>query len=335
MANPFDTFEKKKPFLVCVDSDGCAMDTMDIKHFRCFGPCMVREWNLEQWQQPILTRWNEINLYSMTRDVNRFKGLAIALAEIDQQYTAISGLADLTNWVETSSALSNSALEQAIADTGSECLRKALHWSQQVNASTNQLDESLKKPFSGAAEGLAAAANFADVAVVSSANRDAVLEEWGKYGLLDHVDLVLAQDAGSKQHCIAMLLEKGYAPDHVLMVGGAPTSLRRRPVVRILRVGDKSLLHQYRGTGCLFQHSKAFQIPHAVIGTVHQNFPLSFIIGKTNAVCSAKAMTGAFHLLGDALGKRHGLLCPNSAGRRGKTFKSVGGTVPVAVAMNA
>ena len=31
------------------------------------------------------------------------------------------------------------------------------------------------------------------MAVVSSANRDAVLEEWGKYGLLDHVDLVLAQ----------------------------------------------------------------------------------------------------------------------------------------------
>ena len=57
---------------------------------------------------------------------------------------------------------------------------------------------------------------------VSSANRDAVLEEWGKYGLLDHVDLALAQDAGSKQHCIAMLLEKGYTPDHVMMVGGAP-----------------------------------------------------------------------------------------------------------------
>ena len=73
-----------------------------------------------------------------------------------------------------------------------------------------------------ASQGLAAAAEFADVAVVSSANRDAVLEEWGKYGLLDHVDLVLAQDAGSKQHCIAMLLGKGYAPDHVLMVGDAP-----------------------------------------------------------------------------------------------------------------
>ena len=55
-------FQKQKDFLVCVDSDGCAMDTMDIKHFRCFGPCMVEEWGLEAWEKPILDRWNEINL---------------------------------------------------------------------------------------------------------------------------------------------------------------------------------------------------------------------------------------------------------------------------------
>lgn len=29
-------FAKRKDYLVCVDSDGCAMDTMDIKHFKCF-----------------------------------------------------------------------------------------------------------------------------------------------------------------------------------------------------------------------------------------------------------------------------------------------------------
>ena len=153
MAEIFDTFEKRHDFLICVDSDGCAMDTMDIKHFRCFGPCMVHEWELEQWQEPILARWNEINLYSMTRGVNRFKGLAIALAEIDQQYKTIPGLSDLIGWVDQTKALSNSALEQAIRETGSECLQKALHWSQQVNASINQLDESLKKPFDGASQG--------------------------------------------------------------------------------------------------------------------------------------------------------------------------------------
>ena len=47
-----------KEFLVCVDSDGCAMDTMNIKHFRCFGPCMVEEWRLEPWRDAILERWN-------------------------------------------------------------------------------------------------------------------------------------------------------------------------------------------------------------------------------------------------------------------------------------
>ena len=30
-------YKKKKDFLICVDSDGCAMDTMDVKHFLCFG----------------------------------------------------------------------------------------------------------------------------------------------------------------------------------------------------------------------------------------------------------------------------------------------------------
>ena len=38
-------FNKSKDFLICVDSDGCIMDTMDIKHFKCFGPCMVKEWD--------------------------------------------------------------------------------------------------------------------------------------------------------------------------------------------------------------------------------------------------------------------------------------------------
>ena len=37
MTNLFD-FQPRRPYLVCVDSDGCAMDTMDIKHKRCFGP---------------------------------------------------------------------------------------------------------------------------------------------------------------------------------------------------------------------------------------------------------------------------------------------------------
>lgn len=222
MANDLAAFVKKKEFLVCVDSDGCAMDTMDIKHFRCFGPCMVAEWGLEKWAEPILARWNNINLYTMTRGINRFKGLAIALKEIHEQYAPIEDLDELLFWAETSPELSNAALERAIAESPAVSLRKALSWSKAVNASITELPEEAKLPFPMAKEALAFAHERADVAIVSSANRDAVLEEWALHGLLPHTDIVLAQDAGSKAHCIAELMKKGYAPDHILMCGDAP-----------------------------------------------------------------------------------------------------------------
>ena len=222
----FDSFIRKHDYLVCVDSDGCAMDTMNCKHFHCFGPCMVMEWELEEWRVAILERWNEINLFQMTRGINRFKGLAMALTEINAQYTSIPGVEDLSAWVETTKALSNDALIAAIeaAPEGASkvCLQKALSWSKAVNESIVQLPDELKVPYVGAKEGLAAAHTFADVAVVSSANRDAVQEEWTQHGLLEHVDILLAQDCGSKAHCISEMLKFGYEKNHVLMVGDAP-----------------------------------------------------------------------------------------------------------------
>ena len=222
----FDTFTRKHDYLVCVDSDGCVMDTMNCKHFRCFGPCMVTEWKLDQWKDEILDRWNVINLFSMTRGINRFKGLAMALGEINEKYTAIEGIEALQDWADNAPALSNDGVSKAIAEAtdpvAKKVLEKALAWSKAVNASIVALDEALKIPYEGAKEGLAAAHQFADVAMVSSANRDAVEEEWGKFGLLQHTDIVLAQDIGSKAACIAEMMKFGYDPDKVLMIGDAP-----------------------------------------------------------------------------------------------------------------
>jgi len=222
----FDSFERKHDYLVCVDSDGCVMDTMNCKHFHCFGPCMVTEWGLEEWKEPILDRWNVINLFSMTRGINRFKGLAMALGEIDKQYKPITGIAALQHWADTAPALSNDGVAKAAAEAEDPdaklVLEKALSWSKAVNAAIVQLDEALKVPYEGAREGLAAAHAFADVAMVSSANRDAVEEEWGKFGLLEHTDIVLAQDVGSKAACIKEMLKFGYDPAKVVMVGDAP-----------------------------------------------------------------------------------------------------------------
>ena len=223
MAKNMTEYEKQKDFLVCVDSDGCAMDTMDVKHIRCFGPCMVAEWGLEEWKEEILARWNEINLYTMTRGINRFRGLAKVLREIDGKYTKIDDLDTLTQWAADSPELSNDAVKRAIAEKpDSVILPKALSWSLAVNASIKALPESEKPPFQGVKEALSYAQQHADVAIVSSANLGAVLDEWKLYGLLEHTDIVLAQDAGSKAFCIGELLKKGYAPDHVLMCGDAP-----------------------------------------------------------------------------------------------------------------
>ena len=202
------------------------MDTMDIKHFRCFGPCMVDEWELGEWRDEILSRWNDINLYTMTRGVNRFRGLAMMLKEVDEKYRRIDGVEELVRWAESSRELSNTALEGAIA-ASPECpaLKKALSWSIATNKAISALPEDEIKPFPLAREALAAAHEVADVAIVSSANIGAVLDEWERHGLLQHTDVVMAQNSGSKKACIASLLAYGYERENVLMCGDAPGDL--------------------------------------------------------------------------------------------------------------
>ena len=220
-----EAFARKRDYLVCVDSDGCAMDTMDIKHIRCFGPCMVKEWKLEAWEGQILDRWNEINLYSMTRGINRFLALAMALEEINESLTPVEGVEELSAWVKEADELSNGSVQRKAEESGLEIFRKALAWSKAVNQSISELPEENKKPFEGVAEGLKAAHESADVAIVSSANLEAVVEEWQKHGLMDSVDVCLTQNVGSKAYCIGKMLEYGFAADHVLMIGDAPGDL--------------------------------------------------------------------------------------------------------------
>ena len=219
-------FVKKNDYLICVDSDGCAMDTMDVKHYRCFGPCMVDEWALDEWRDDILSRWNDINLYTMTRGINRFRGLAKALLEISDKYRPIEDVEHLVHWAEHAGELSNAALERAIRQNPeSRSLPKALAWSIAVNKAITALPGEEVKPFPLAREALSQAHERADVAIVSSANLGAVMEEWSRHGLIEYTDIVMAQDAGSKAACIAALLNKGYRPDHVLMCGDAPGDL--------------------------------------------------------------------------------------------------------------
>lgn len=225
MVVPLEHFIPKHGCLVCFDSDGTVMDTMAVKHSKCLCPALIEIWGLAEWERPVTQLWNDVNLYQGTRGVNRFKALALVLRAVNDKFTPVNGLSDLEAWVSSGTTLSGDALEPLAAGSHSEMLRKVFNWTETVNKKIDQIPLADKKPFPGAAQGLRAASEFADIAVISTANRAAILEEWGEYALLDYADVILAQDSGSKERCIRELLKKGYRKNHVLMVGDAPGDL--------------------------------------------------------------------------------------------------------------
>jgi hypothetical protein len=46
-ARPLCEMEPKYDFFVGIDSDGCAFDTMEIKHKECFTPNIINHWGLQ------------------------------------------------------------------------------------------------------------------------------------------------------------------------------------------------------------------------------------------------------------------------------------------------
>lgn len=219
-----DEFKKNKEFLVCVDSDGCAMDTMEVKHRKCFGPKIVEIWGLQDIEGKFLETWNKINLYSKTRGINRFKGLVKIFEVLTEEGINMPEFSSIKEWTETTPELSNPALEKAVEDTKDEQLIKALAWSNAVNKAISELHNE-DKPFPKVKEGLEIISQFADVAIVSSANGGAVVDEWTRHELAPSVNVMLGQEAGTKAACIAALKENNFSDDNVLMVGDAPGDL--------------------------------------------------------------------------------------------------------------
>lgn len=218
-------YEKKNKYLLCVDSDGTAMNTMEIKHNQCFGPAFIEIWGLEAYAEEVQRIWNAINLYSVKRGINRFLGLQLVLEYIDKYVTHIDGLEELRNWIDTTLELSNVALIRYLEDVDSPVLERVLSWSQLASLNIALLPVEERRPFDGVAESLIFAKEESDVVVVSSANPDAMYEEWELHGLAYFVDLILNQNVGTKEYCISELLAKGYNPRNVLMVGDAMEDL--------------------------------------------------------------------------------------------------------------
>src|SRR5215203_1399989 len=72
-------FKPAKDFFIGIDSDGCVFDSMEIKHKECFTPMFIKHFGLQAVSKYAREVWDFVNLYSKTRGINRFPGLARAL----------------------------------------------------------------------------------------------------------------------------------------------------------------------------------------------------------------------------------------------------------------
>lgn len=214
-------FVKHSDYMVCIDSDGCAMDTMEVKHRECFGPQWIYTYGLEDRFDECMKLWLDINLYSITRGINRFKGLALSLEEMERRGCRFEGLEEFVAWTKEAKELSNPALLALAQKSNSECVEKALLWSVRTNRAIHNLPAE-DKPFDNVKKTMDIMCEKADLAAVSSANGEAVEAEWTKHELKDDCRVLLCQEAGSKAYCIGEMVKKGYDTDKILMVGDAP-----------------------------------------------------------------------------------------------------------------
>ena len=68
-------FDPKHDYLVGIDSDGCAFDTMELKHKECFIPNTINYYELQGVSKYAREAAEFVNLYSKSRGINRFPAL--------------------------------------------------------------------------------------------------------------------------------------------------------------------------------------------------------------------------------------------------------------------
>ena len=215
-------------FLICIDSDGCVFDNMELKHKECFCPATVNVWNLQSVSRYAREAAEFVNLYSTTRGINRYPGLILTLKLLSERPEAkergykMPDMTSLEKWIETTSALSIPSLEKTCEENGHSdpILEQTLCWSKEVDQNIAHIVRGAAH-FPHVVEALEKFAEFADIVIVSATPKEAIIREWEEHDLLKYTKEVCGQEDGSKAACIRKAAEGKYAPDHVLMIGDA------------------------------------------------------------------------------------------------------------------
>lgn len=225
-AQPLIDLKKEKDYLICIDSDGCAFDAMEIKHKECFCPNFIKHWNLQAVSKYAREVWEFVNLYSESRGTNRFHAVMNALNLLEERPEVIRrgykkpDLSPLVNFVQTETKLGNPALERAVANNPDPVLQQALNWSNGVNQFVADIVKNVP-PFPYVRDSIQKASKSADLIVVSATPGEALVREWNEHGLAEYMKVIASQEMGTKKEHIALAMKNRYDADKVLKIGDA------------------------------------------------------------------------------------------------------------------
>jgi phosphoglycolate phosphatase-like HAD superfamily hydrolase len=218
-------FAPKNGYLVGIDSDGCAFDTMELKHKECFIPNIINYMELQGVSKYAREAAEFVNLYSKSRGINRFPALVEALEwlqkrpEVTARGVDIAIPQSLRDWIKRETKLGNPALERAVQATGDPDLKLILDWSKAVNKSIEAMVRHVP-PFPFVRECLQQLQGHADILVVSATPQEALKREWEEHELTQYVIAICGQEVGTKKEHLRMAAK--YPSGRTLMVGDAP-----------------------------------------------------------------------------------------------------------------
>jgi len=218
-------FEPRHDYLVGIDSDGCAFDTMELKHKECFIPNTINYYELQGVSKYAREAAEFVNLYSKSRGTNRFPALVESLEwlrkrpEVKARGIAVRIPQGLVAWMKRETKLGNPALKKAVEETADADLKQALEWSVAVNQTVEKIVRGVP-PFPWVRESLRKLSDRADVLVVSATPQEALEREWAEHDLTQYVTAICGQERGTKKQFLAMASR--YAGGHALMIGDAP-----------------------------------------------------------------------------------------------------------------
>jgi phosphoglycolate phosphatase-like HAD superfamily hydrolase len=225
-AKPLADLKPQHPFFVGIDSDGCAFDTMEIKHKECFCPIIINYWGLQAVSKYAREAAEFVNLYSKWRGSNRWPALLKIFdllrerPEVAARGVTITEAKALRAFVASGQPLSDAGLEAYMADHSDPELVKAREWSRAVNASIADMVHDVP-PFPFMRESLQALQQTADIVVVSATPTEALVREWEEHDIAKYTRVIAGQDMGTKKQHLALGAKGKYAADKILMVGDA------------------------------------------------------------------------------------------------------------------